>query len=40
MRALLVEDDAVLAEFVGGGLREAGFMSTTNLTAQPASPPP
>src|SRR5690348_2369976 len=26
MRALLVEDDAVLAEFVGGGLREAGFV--------------
>ena len=26
MRALLVEDDAVLAEFVGGGLREAGFI--------------
>jgi two-component system OmpR family response regulator len=26
MRALLVEDDAVLAEFVGAGLREAGFV--------------
>src|SRR3954462_5582185 len=26
MRVLLVEDDAVLAEFVGGGLREAGFV--------------
>ena len=26
MRALLIEDDAVLAEFVGGGLREAGFV--------------
>ena len=26
MRALLVEDDKVLAEFVGGGLREAGFV--------------
>jgi len=26
MRALLVEDDAVPAEFVGGGLREAGFV--------------
>ncbi len=26
MRALLVEDYAVLAEFVGGGLREAGFV--------------
>jgi two-component system OmpR family response regulator len=25
MRALLVEDDAVIAEFVAGGLREAGF---------------
>jgi two-component system, OmpR family, response regulator len=26
MRALLVEDDGVLADFVGGGLREAGFV--------------
>jgi two-component system, OmpR family, response regulator len=26
VRALLVEDDKVLAEFVGGGLREAGFV--------------
>jgi two-component system OmpR family response regulator len=26
MRALLVEDDKVLADFVGGGLREAGFV--------------
>jgi two-component system, OmpR family, response regulator len=25
MRALLVEDDAVIADFVAGGLREAGF---------------
>ena len=26
MRALLVEDDAVIADFVAGGLREAGFV--------------
>jgi len=26
VRALLVEDDKVLADFVGGGLREAGFV--------------
>jgi two-component system OmpR family response regulator len=26
MNVLLVEDDAVLADFVGGGLREAGFV--------------
>ena len=25
MRALLVEDDAAIADFVAGGLREAGF---------------
>ena len=29
MRALIVEDDAVIAEFVARGLREAGFAATT-----------
>src|SRR5919201_4617459 len=44
MRALLVEDDATIAEFVGRGLREAGFVvdhatdGEAGLTAALAQP--
>ncbi len=44
MRALLVEDDATIADFVGRGLREAGFAvehagdGDAGLTAAVAQP--
>ena len=44
MRALLVEDDATIAEFVARGLREAGFVvdhatdGEAGLTAAVAQP--